>query len=170
MRISDLNILSSSNSQQEHKGIRAKDINGFASFQDVLRAQEKGGLGFRSREIESGEKVPYGQRAKNGTIEYNGVIFVCDYKNNAICLGDMSNKKNVLNIPLSKGGVLRVNRDSLGALSAAIGMFSPEDVNLILRAITQDKMCQDKLQEIEDYKHDIVKEAEETQSSEENPA
>ena len=168
MRISDLNILSSSNSQQEHKGIRAKDINGFASFQDVLRAQEKGGLGFRSREIESGEKVPYGHRAKNGTIEYNGVIFVCDYKNNAICLGDMSNKKNVLNIPLSKGGVLRVNRDSLGALSAAIGMFSPEDVNLILRAITQDKMCQDKLQEIEENKNSIGRETDQIQSNEED--
>lgn len=167
MLISDLNVLRSGNSQQERKGIRAGNINGLVSFQDALKAQEKGELGFRSREIESGEKVPYGHLAKNGIIEYNGVIFVCDYKNNAICLGDMSNKNKVLNIPLSKGGVLRVNRDSLGALSAAIGMFSPEDVNLILRAITQDKMCQDKLQEIEDYKHDIGKEAEETQNNEE---
>ena len=167
MLISDLDILRSGNSQQERKGIRVKNTDSLTSFQDALKAQSKGGLSFRSREIEAGEQVPYGHLAKNGIIDYNGVIFVCDYKNNAICLGDMSNKKNVLNIPLSKGGVLRVNRDSLGALSAAIGMFSPEDVNLILRAITQDKMCQDKLQEIEEDKNSIGRETDKVQNSEE---
>lgn len=168
MMISDLKILSNGNGQQEYKGIRAKNIDGLKSFQEALKSQTQGGIGFRSREIESGEKVPYGHLAKNGTIEYNGVIFICDYKNNAICLGDMSNKQNVLNIPLSKGGVLRVNRDSLGALSAAIGMFSPEDVNLILRAITQDKMCRDKLQEIEENKNSIGREADKIHSNEED--
>lgn len=168
MIISDFKILSNGNGQQEYKGIRAKDVAGLTSFQDALKAQAEGKLGFQSRAIESGEKVPYGHRAKNGVIEYNGVVFNCDYEHNAICLGDMSNKKNVINIPLSKGGVLMVNRNSIGALSRAIGMFSPEDVNLILRAIAQDKMCQDKLQEIEENKNSIGREADQIQSNEED--
>ena len=43
-------------------------------------------------------KCPYSHLAKDGLIEYNGVVFVCDYKRNSICLGDVSDSKNVLNI------------------------------------------------------------------------
>ena len=43
--------------------------------------------------------VPYGELAQDGVIQYNGVIFVCDEKTNSICLGDMSDKSKVLNIP-----------------------------------------------------------------------
>lgn len=100
-------------------------------------------------------KVPYGYLAKDGIITYNGVTFVCDERTHSICLGDMSNEKNVLNIPLSGGGQLRVNRDSLGALSKAIGMFSPEDVNLILRAIAQDTKVQSMQQELEDMENEV---------------
>ena len=65
----------------------------------------------------------------------------------------MSNPDNVLNIPLSKGGTLRVNRDNLGELASAISMFSaPEDINLIMRAIAQDNKAQEMLNEIEDEK------------------
>lgn len=95
-------------------------------------------------------KVPYGYLAKDGIIEYNGVCFVCDEKTNSICLGDMTDEKNVLNIPLSGGGHLKVNRDSIGLLSKAIGMFSPEDVNRIMRAIAQDTKIQSVQKEIED--------------------
>lgn len=106
-------------------------------------------------DIRQAPKVPYGYLAKNGVITYNGVTFVCDEKRNSICLGDMSNEKNVLNIPLSGGGQLKVNRDSLGALSKAIGMFSPEDVNLILRAIAQDTKVQSMQQELEDTENEV---------------
>lgn len=95
-------------------------------------------------------KVPYGYLAKDGIIEYNGVCFVCDEKTNSICLGDMTDEKNVLNIPLSGGGHLKVNRDSIGLLSKAVGMFSPEDLNLIMRAIAQDTKIQSVQKEIED--------------------
>ncbi len=95
-------------------------------------------------------EVPYGYLAKDGVITYNGVVFVCDPEKNAICLGDMSNRKNVLTIPLSGGGSLMVNRSNLGDLSKAIGMFSPEDINRILRAITLDTKCQQELQKIDD--------------------
>ena len=64
----------------------------------------------------------------------------------------MSNPDNVLNIPLSKGGTLRVNRDNLGELASAISMFSAEDINLIMRAVAQDNKAQEMLNEIEDEK------------------
>lgn len=95
-------------------------------------------------------KVPYGHLAKDGVIEYNGVVFVCDEKTYSICLGDMTDEKNVLNIPLSGGGHLKVNRNSIGMLSKAAGMFSPEDLNLIMRAIAEDTKIQSVKKEIED--------------------
>ncbi|MCM1194271.1 MAG: hypothetical protein NC389_17845 [Acetatifactor muris] len=95
-------------------------------------------------------KVPYGYLAKDGVIEYNGVCFVCDERTNSICLGDMTDEKQVLKIPLSAGGCLKVNRANLGQLSDAIGMFCPEDVNRIMRAIAQDTKVQELKNEIED--------------------
>ena len=95
-------------------------------------------------------KVPYGYLAKDGIINYNGVVFTCDEKTNSICLGDVTDKKQVINIPLSGGGHLKVNRKNLGQLSKAIGMFSPEDVNLILRAIHLDTKVQSVQKEVDD--------------------
>lgn len=94
---------------------------------------------------------PYSYLAdKNGIISYKGVTFVCDTETKSLCLGDMSNQKNVLNISLSGGGTLKVNRDNLGDLSKAISMFSPEDINLIMRAIAQDSKIQEMQIEIDD--------------------
>lgn len=95
-------------------------------------------------------KVPYGHLAKDGVIIYNGVLFTCDEKTNSICLGDVSDPKKVINVKLSGGGHLKVNRDNLDQLGKAIGMFSPEDVNLIMRAIHQDSKVQSMQKEIED--------------------
>lgn len=86
-------------------------------------------------------------------ITYKGVTFVCDDDNQCLCLGDMTDEKNVLTIPLEKGGSLKVNRNNLGDLSHAIGMFSPEDVNRILSAIAQDNQCTQKMFEIEDMEN-----------------
>ncbi len=94
--------------------------------------------------------VPYGELAQNGVITYNGVTFVCDERTNSICLGDMSDKSKVLNIALSGGGCLKVNRDNIGDLSACVGMFSTEDLNLIMRAIAQDTKAQEMQLEKED--------------------
>lgn len=105
--------------------------------------------------------VPYSALAENGVIEYNGVIFTCDSERHAICLGDMSSEENVLNIPLSGGGCLRVNRDNIDQLSKAIGMFSPEDINLIMRAIAQDAKVNEIQNEIEEDRMSIGESAEE---------
>ena len=108
--------------------------------------------------IRQAAKVPYGYLAKDGVIEYNGICFICDEKTNSICLGDMTDKTKVLNIPLSGGGCLKVNRDNLGDLSKAIGMFSPEDVNRILRAIAQDTKIQSMKNEMEDMEASVGEE------------
>ena len=100
-----------------------------------------------------GKTVPYGTMAKDGIIEYKGVIFTCDYENNRICLGDVSDKNKCINIALSGGGSLVVNRENVGDLSRAIGMFSPEDVNLILRALARDKQIQKMQHEIDDMEN-----------------
>lgn len=117
---------------------------GSSLFSDLLKSvQESSQPGkyhaARSREVtfhSGGMDVPYGNMAKNGFIEYNGVTFVCDPDQNAICLGDVSDKRKTLNIGLSGGGVLKVNVDNLEELMQAIGMFSPEDINNILRAVS----------------------------------
>ena len=97
--------------------------------------------------------APYSYLAdESGVIEYNGVVFFCDNKRNTISLGDVSNPKDVITIPLSGGGCLKVNRDNIDDLSKAIGMFCPEDINRILRALSQDAKAQKALQEIEEEK------------------
>lgn len=74
--------------------------------------------------------------------------------------GDMTNMDNVIRIPLSEGGCLMVNRDSIGALGRAIGMFSPEDINLILRALKMDAKIQEMKKEIDEMEDGIGKSTE----------
>lgn len=105
--------------------------------------------------IRQASKVPYGHMAEGGVITYNGVTFVCDERSNSICLGNMDDKKNVLTITLSGGGHLKVHRDNLGELSRAVGMFSPEDLNRIMRAIAQDTKIQSMQKEIDDMEADV---------------
>lgn len=126
--------------------------------------------GKSSVDIRQAAKVPYGYLAKDGVITYNGVTFVCDERTNSICLGDMTDKKNVLNIPLSGGGHLKVHRDNLGDLSKAIGMFSPEDVNRILRAIHQDTKIQSMQQELEEMENSVGESLQQEQASDEEEA
>ena len=103
--------------------------------------------------IEGKDKVPYGEMAENGVIEYEGVVFVCDYDHNRLTLGDTSNEKNCINIPLSGGGSLLVNRDNIDDLSRAIGMFSPEDVKRILEALAKDNKIQQMKKELDDMEN-----------------
>lgn len=120
----------------------------------ICEAALKGGRNLLSS-IDTATKVPYGYLARDGVITYNGVQFVCDEKTNSICLGDMTDKKQVINIPLSGSGHLKVNRANLGQLSKAIGMFSPEDTNLILRAIHLDTKVQSMQKEVEDLEASV---------------
>lgn len=103
-------------------------------------------------ETEQGSKAPYSKLAKNGIIEYNGVVFSCDDENRAITLGDVSDPDQVLTIPLEEGGCLKVNRGNLDDLARAIDMFSPRDIGRIMRAIATDAKVQKVKKEIEDTK------------------
>lgn len=116
-----------------------------------------------TRHIQGKDKVPYGEMAEDGVIEYNGVTFVCDYEHNRLTLGDTTNKEDCINIPLSGGGSLLVNRDNIDALSKAIGMFSPEDVKRILEALARDNKIQQMKKELDDMENgDDVDNSEET--------
>lgn len=94
---------------------------------------------------------------EDGVVEYNGVIFTLDYERKWLCLGDMSNMDDVIRIPLSEGGCLMVNRDNIGALGHAIGMFSPEDINRILRALKLDAKVQQMKREIDEMEDGVGK-------------
>lgn len=95
---------------------------------------------------------PYSQilnRGNSPAMEYNGVTFHYD-EEGALCLGDTGSREDCIIVYLEDGGTLKVNRDNIGDLSKAISMFSPEDINRILRAISEDAKCREKLKEIED--------------------
>lgn len=114
-----------------------------------------------NREIKLYEKrnAPYAYLAdEGGIISYHGVTFVCDFEKNALCLGDMSNPNEVLLIPMESGGSLRVNRDNFGDLARAIGMFSAEDQNRIMRAIAQDVKVQKMRREMEEEESKVGEE------------
>lgn len=104
-------------------------------------------------------KCPYSFMAQDGIVEHNGVVFVCDFKTNALCLGDMSDPKKVLDVHLPSGGTLRVNVNNFGELAKAADMFSPEDLNAIMRAIAQYNHCTRKLNEIDEEKEEGIEEA-----------
>lgn len=126
------------------KRLMQKEMQAESNIKEVLVARTGGSL-----------DVPYGYLAKNGVIEYNGVIFVCDEIHNAICLGDMTDETNVLSIPLTEGGCLKVNRNNLNDLAKAISMFSPEDIKRIMEAIATDAKCQQMQQEMDETLNSI---------------
>ena len=140
--------------EQEEKELLLEQQRKHDLFQESVQLSEEAKALIMERAGASMD-VPYGYLAKNGVIEYNGVIFVCDEIHNAICLGDMTNPADVLTIPLAEGGCLKVNRDNLGELSKAISMFSPEDIRRIMQAIATDTKCQQMQLEMDETVHSI---------------
>ena len=101
--------------------------------------------------LDKGNRAPYSLMAdENGIVKYKGVEFRCDYENNRLCLGDVSNPKNCITVGLERGGCLVFNRDNIDDLVKAIDMFSPEDINRIMRAIAQDAKLRQMQVQIED--------------------
>lgn len=87
---------------------------------------------------------------ETGILNYWGTKFICDYKSNALKLGDCSDLKNCIRIALAGGGSLVVNKDSIDGLINAISMFSPEDVASIMRALQKERIKQKALNEKEE--------------------
>ena len=129
---------------------------GYGEFSRVTYDARKPEIDGSFFEKEQKAKAPYSELAENGTIQYKGVVFVCDDENQALCLGDVSDEKNVLRIPLEEGGCLKVNRANIGDLSRAITMFSPADVKRILAAIAQDAQCTRKINEIDELEDTVA--------------
>lgn len=109
---------------------------------------------------EEKSNVPYSYLAKDGFIEYNGVVFTCDEEHHAICLGDMTNEEEVIRIPLTEGGCLKVNRNNLSELSKAISMFSPSDIRRIMEAIARDAKCEQMKLQLEEDSDSVGESAE----------
>lgn len=146
---------------QEEEALEEKKT-GQAQFMSILEASDtKRHYMIEKMNGSYQPSFPYEAYADGDTITYNGVVFSCDREKNAICLGDMSNKKDVLTIPLEGGGSLMVNRNAVGMLADAMSMFSPEDANRIMRAIADDKKAQETQQEIEDDKNSLGDDADE---------
>ncbi|MDF2871746.1 MAG: hypothetical protein K0R05_3321 [Anaerocolumna sp.] len=104
----------------------------------------------KNRVLSVAGNAPYSDLAdSSGQINYNGVTFQCDYRKNALCLGDMSDDSQVLTIPLSAGGSLKVNVNSLDGLGRAIGMFSPKDQKRIMDALALYAKVKNKQDEME---------------------
>lgn len=125
--------------------------------------QHKGGACIEERKIEDPfglihkeTAAPYASYAdKNGEICYRGVRFKTS--GSWLCLGDVSNMKNVIRIPFGKGRGLMVNRNNITELGRAISMFSPEEQNLILRALQLDAKIREVQEEVEAMGDDVGK-------------
>lgn len=97
------------------------------------------------------KECPYEYLSHNGVINYNGVTFVCDTKHNKISLGDVeTDKSKVINVALPSGGNFVFNVDNVDDIAKAASMFTPEDLNAIMKAVMMYKHCQEKMQELED--------------------
>lgn len=68
-------------------------------------------------------------------------------------------EKKVLKIALPSGGSLHVNVDNIDTFSKAASMFTPEDLNAIMRAIHEYNHCTRKRMEIEEEKAETAEEA-----------
>lgn len=145
----ELLIQENNPAENERKNYTDSESEGFLFY--LANGIAVNGSRLQEKLCDGSKGAPYQHLAdENNIIEYEGVIFVCNSEKQELCLGDMSNPADVLDIPLSGGGVLRVNRNNIGSLAKAIGMFSPEDVGRIMRAVSQDAHCRKKQAEIDE--------------------
>lgn len=99
---------------------------------------------------------------------HNGVrVYVeKDYlRGNSITIGGSSNP-DWIHVSTSVGTV-HIDLNDIDSLMKCLDMFSPEDLNLILRKITEVRQSRDALQEIDNLKNTPVKRAEEKEEEEE---
>ncbi len=136
----------------------SRSFNAETGKQTTLAIGETESFG-QKLQAETEKKCPYSFLAKDGIIQYNGVTFVCNYKQNAITLGNMYETNKVLKIALPSGGSLHLNVDNIDTLSKAASMFTPEDLNAIMRAIHEYNHCTRKRMEIEEEKAETAEEA-----------
>lgn len=99
---------------------------------------------------------------------HNGVrVYIeKDYlRGNSITIGGSSNP-DWIHVSTSVGTV-HIDLNDIDSLMKCLDMFSPEDINLILRKITEVRQSKDALQEIDNLKNTPVERAEEKEEEEE---
>lgn len=88
---------------------------------------------------------------------HDGVLVVVekDYlRGNSITIGG-SNNPNWIHVDTSVGTV-HIDLNDIESLMKCLDMFSPEDINLILRKITEVRQTKDALNEIDNMKNTLV--------------
>lgn len=101
------------------------------------------------------------------TVFHNGVCVVVekDYlRGNSITIGGSSNP-NWIHVDTSVGTV-HIDMNDIDSLMKCLDMFSPEDINLILRKITEVRQCKDALQEIDEMRNTLVEGTQEKEDEE----
>lgn len=93
---------------------------------------------------------------ETGIIDYNGIIFYCDSSADTLKLGDCSNPSDCIQISLTDGGSLMVNRNNLDQLYDALPFFSPEDMLIILQVLQKEKMADNSLVGMEEEEDRIL--------------
>lgn len=84
---------------------------------------------------------------------------------NTIVIGGSSNP-DWIQVSTSVGNV-KIDLNDLDSLMKCLDMFSPEDINAILRKITEVRQSRDALQEIDNMKNTPVRQAEKKEDEEE---
>lgn len=159
--------------REENRSMWLDDISKLMQMGQTFTAEKLNSESIQERQQEqellTNNKNEYFALGDGSSIVYNGVCFMCNEQDNSICLGDMSDPSKVITIPLSGGGTLKVNRGNISDLGRAIGMFSPEDIGNILRAIEQDRKVQETKMEIEDNKDkEVTKQVDELNDNADN--
>ncbi len=101
------------------------------------------------------------------TVFHNGVCVVVekDYlRGNSITVGGSANP-NWIHVDTSVGTV-HIDLNDIDSLMKCLDMFSPEDINLILRKITEVRQCRDALQEIDQMRNTPAESSEEQEDEE----
>lgn len=149
---------------EQGEGGELKEMKGTFVENPAERNVEKLPEGRKTAIPPKNQGAPYSYLAnEDGVVEYNGTVFTLDHERKWLCLGniDPNHMEQVIRVPLSEGGCLMVNRNNIDDLAKAIGMFSPEDINRILRAIKLDGKIQQMKHEIEEMEDGIGKSSEE---------
>lgn len=140
---------------------RLKQADEFLASGESCAATDSIGIILR----QMGEAKPGEQVTKE--VFHNGVR-VCVVKDslmgNSITIGGSSNP-DWIHVSTSVGTV-HIDLNDMDGLMKCLDMFSPEDLNLILRKITEVRQSRDALQEIDNMKNTPVERAEEKEEEE----
>ncbi|MBQ7551392.1 MAG: hypothetical protein IJT04_07685 [Bacteroidales bacterium] len=167
---SKIQIGNAAYSEEEWDKLMAKVDRLLEDSKEVADEKEKLVL---SQKIEDEEaqkiKNRYFANAKDGMLEYNGIVYFCNENTGALELGDCSKPDNCLRVSLSGGGSLIVNPDNFKELSKSIGLFNSEDQMRIIAALEMFKMANKKMEELEEEEKDDPTDKEDTSKVEEVP-